>query len=116
MYECIYVYVSIEIQKGFEMVYPVRDFWQSSSCSMRWGRSVFIRSDPQQHSTQFGTCQMGVKYFRTENGSSQGRNLALTGLCVPSSLEVREERLHQVRPAAALHTIRHLSGPEGKLK
>jgi len=29
----------------------------------------------------------GYKDFRTENGSSQGQNLALTGLCVPSSLD-----------------------------
>jgi len=29
----------------------------------------------------------GVNDFRTENGSSQGQNLALTGLCVPSSFD-----------------------------
>ena len=29
----------------------------------------------------------GVQDFRTENGSSQGQNLALTGLIVPSSLD-----------------------------
>ena len=28
-----------------------------------------------------------VQYFRTENSSSQGKNLALTGLCAPSSLD-----------------------------
>ena len=28
----------------------------------------------------------GFKDFRTENGPRQGQNLALTGLCVPSSL------------------------------
>jgi len=27
----------------------------------------------------------GFKDFRTKNGSSQGQNLALTGVCVPSS-------------------------------
>ena len=32
------------------------DFWHSSSCSVRCGRSVFVISFPQQHCTQFGTC------------------------------------------------------------
>jgi len=29
----------------------------------------------------------GFKVFRTENGSSQGQNLAMTGLCVLGSLD-----------------------------
>ena len=28
-----------------------------------------------------------MEHFRTENGSSQGQSLALTGLCVPNSLD-----------------------------
>ena len=30
----------------------------------------------------------GVEDYRTENGSSQGQNLALTGLGVPTSLDI----------------------------
>ena len=33
----------------------------------------------------------GLNHFRTENGSSQGQNLALTGLFVPSSLDSGNE-------------------------
>ena len=33
-----------------------------------------------------GNNSKGFKDFRTENGSRQGQNLALTGLYVPSSL------------------------------
>jgi len=34
-----------------------------------------------------GNNLIGVKHFRTENGSSQGRNLVLTGLFVPNLLD-----------------------------
>ena len=34
-----------------------------------------------------GAGKRGGNKFRTENGSSQGQNLVLTGLCVPSSLD-----------------------------
>ena len=30
---------------------------------------------------------MGLKVFRTKNGSSKGQNLAVTILCVPNSLD-----------------------------
>ena len=48
------------------------------------GRSTRLR----QSSTgeRGGNNLNGFKNFRTENGSSQGQNLALTGLFVPSSL------------------------------
>ena len=34
--------------------YPVRDFWQISSCSSRWGRSWDRVSSPTQHCTTLG--------------------------------------------------------------
>ena len=34
--------------------YPVSDFWQSSSCSSRWGRSCIRVSSPTQHWTTLG--------------------------------------------------------------
>jgi len=34
-----------------------------------------------------GNTLKGFKGFRTENGSSRGQNLAMTGLFVPSSLD-----------------------------
>ena len=34
-----------------------------------------------------GNNSNGFEYYRTENGSNQGRNLALTGLCVPRSVD-----------------------------
>jgi len=39
----------------------------------------------------------GLKGVRTENGSSQGQNLALTGLFVPISLQ--EYLAHKKQPA-----------------
>ena len=38
------------------------------------------------HAFSFRNSKNGVKDFRTKDGSSQGQNLASTGLCVPPSL------------------------------
>jgi hypothetical protein len=63
---------------------------------------------------------MGFDDFRAENGSSQGHNLALTGVFVSTSPdnEVGKERLHQVRSDQQHHAqcgtfSSPLSGQEG---
>jgi len=48
----------------------------------------------------------GFEDFRTENGSSQGQNLALTGLFVPSSIDSGHTLLSygEVRPFDQMST------------
>jgi hypothetical protein len=48
----------------------------------------------------------GSKHLRTENGSRRGRNLALTGLCVPSSSHPSH---HRFTPAlvAVIKKVEH---------
>lgn len=43
--------------------HPVSDFWQSSSCSSRWGSSCIRVSSPTQHWTTFGVSWARVMIF-----------------------------------------------------
>ena len=49
------------------------------------GKKETWESGPCPRPTRRGHNWQGFKDSRSENGSSQGQNLALTGLCVPSS-------------------------------
>lgn len=43
--------------------HPVSDFWHSSSCSIRWGRSCIKVSSPTQHWTTLGVSCARVMIF-----------------------------------------------------
>ena len=60
---------------------PHANYWAAFEAS-HGGRHLLI-SAGERRVDNFN----GFKDFRTENGSSQGQNLALTGLFVPSSLD-----------------------------
>ena len=53
----------------------------------------------------------GFKDFRTENGSSQGQNLDLTGLFVPSSLDVLHDLARPSPLSSELGTYKAVLSP-----
>ena len=67
---------------GLHVTGKYRDRSMQHTCS----RHVAWDSHTKPASERDGNNLNGVKDFRTENGSSQRQNLALTGLCVPRSL------------------------------
>ena len=75
----------------------VRCSWGRSSTGV--GSNCLKRQSPACATDREGNNFNGFKDFRTENGSSEGQNLAVTVLCVQNSLVARVVR---AAPAAEL--------------
>lgn len=74
-YSLLLVFHTQEMKIKRLISYPVSDFWQSSSCSSKWGNSWPRVSSPTQHWTTLGVSCARVKIF-TQDLSMLANRLA----------------------------------------